>query len=172
MSNTVDKETTFKIKNAISKNTSPRLTDRHYRLPWLMARILEWKFLTLIFFTMYSSIGSLAVRSLSSVALERLNFYGRESTKLKINSVKGECWLNGQTISRSLWLNVLDEKVILPSGCFHPQDHQGRTPCQHPPSLKLKKIIKNKVGMNIFFFFTFPITFIILKLYLIYSQWP
>lgn len=45
-----------------------------YHSPWLTARIFEWKFLVLFFFTMNSSMGSLAVRTLRSLALEKLNF--------------------------------------------------------------------------------------------------
>jgi len=39
-----------------------------------MARILEWKFLGFGFFTMYSSIGSRAMRMPSSFALVKLIF--------------------------------------------------------------------------------------------------
>lgn len=49
--------------------------------PWLTARIFEWKFLALLFFTMYSSMGSLAVCTLNARALEKLSFWIQKCSK-------------------------------------------------------------------------------------------
>lgn len=66
ISNTADREGCVKrcLVMACVKTADP---------PWLMASIFEWKFLSFSFFTMYSSIGSLAMRMLNSLALEKLS---------------------------------------------------------------------------------------------------
>lgn len=68
------------------KKTLNCLPDKNICLPWLTARIFEWKFFMLLFFTMYSSMGSLAVWMLSSRALERLNFCRAEKAKKNKNT--------------------------------------------------------------------------------------
>lgn len=145
--------TIFKINKGVMEGKckiNKSVTDGRCGLPWLTARILEWKFFALFFFTMYSSTGSLAVRTLSSAALDRLSFCSREPTRQTTDSVfylfvrqseprRGWAHENHQTLSWFLFWSVL----ILPSGCFRPPDHRGRTLCQRPLPAKLWSMTKH-----------------------------
>lgn len=94
-----------------------------------MARIFEWKFLLFSFFTMYSSIGSRAMCTLNSVALEKLSLCERGVLKQVV-------WFG--YIQRITNITTIHCRIVIPSGCFHLQGHQGHTLYQHPLFLGLK----------------------------------
>lgn len=75
---------------------------------------------------MYSSIGSLAVRTLSSLALEKLSLCEGGISKVVVRL-------------RSKYLRIGKSwRDVIPSGCSHPRGLPGHTLYLHPPFLGLK----------------------------------